>query len=256
MLSAADCWPSRNRNSSRPDLRASRSRCAQQASDAVISEAVVSHAAFPAEGDEVVAAQQPELVAHGAFADPGDCCQVADAQFFHGKGTEHPVTGRVSEQFQAFRYCFNGVLVGKSAFDAGNHVGMHQADFALAAGVVTCRVGEGAVHACTSACAGIACLFRFGSKRSSLSALTVTSTVAPVSESMAGHRPVMPVRVVTRKIALRPRAKVTFWRMLRIVARDSSIRSLTPLVLSRSSAAPAVSRATSVPPPMAMPTSA
>ena len=45
-------------------------------------------------------------------------------------------------------------------------------------------------------------------------ALAVTSTVAPVSARMAGHRPVTPITVVTRKIAFRPRAMVMFWRIL------------------------------------------
>ena len=46
---------------------------------------------------------------------------------------------------------------------------------------------------------------------SSVSAFSVTSTVAPVSARMAGQRPVMPRIVVTRNTALSPSAIATFW---------------------------------------------
>lgn len=57
-------------------------------------------------------------------------------------------------------------------------------------------------------------------RRSSRRAFRVTMTVAPVSARMASQRSVAPIRVVTRKIASRPRAKATLWRMLATVARD------------------------------------
>ena len=50
---------------------------------------------------------------------------------------------------------------------------------------------------------------------SSRIALAVTSTVAPVSARIAGHRPVMPMMVVTRNTAFSPSAMVMFCRMLR-----------------------------------------
>jgi hypothetical protein len=57
---------------------------------------------------------------------------------------------------------------------------------------------------------------------SSRSALSVTSTVAPVSARIAGQRPVMPTTVVTRNTAFSPSATAMFWRMLRHGARDRS----------------------------------
>lgn len=57
-------------------------------------------------------------------------------------------------------------------------------------------------------------------RRNSRRAFRVTMTVAPVSARMVSQRSVAPIRVVTRKIASRPRAKATFWRMLATVARD------------------------------------
>ena len=92
--------------------------------------------------------------------------------------------------------------------------------------------------------------------RSSRSAFSVTSTVAPVSARMAGQRPVMPRMVVTRNTAFSPSAMVMFWRMLAIVRRDRSTMAATSVTRPCSTAASAVSSATSVPPPMAMPTSA
>ena len=74
-------------------------------------------------------------------------------------------------------------------------------------------------------------------QRSRRVALAVTFTVAPVSARMAGQRPVTPASVVTRKTALRPRAIAMFCRMFRIAAR-------------------AATSATSVPPPIAILTSA
>src|SRR3954453_18005858 len=64
-------------------------------------------------------------------------------------------------------------------------------------------------------------------------ALAVTRTVAPVSARIAGHRPVMPRIVVTKNTALSPKAIVMFWRILPIVALDSSTMramSSTPAV--------------------------
>ena len=50
--------------------------------------------------------------------------------------------------------------------------------------------------------------------RSRRSALSVTSTVAPVSASTASHSPVIPSRVVIRKIPFNPSAMVMFCRTL------------------------------------------
>src|SRR5690606_1998611 len=216
--------------------------------DGVAGEPVVGHAALLAEGDQPVGAQEPELVAHGALVDVGNRGQVAHAQFLLREGAQHAVAGGVGEELEALGGGLDFLWSRQGGLDARDDVGVHEAHLALAAGVDG-RAGQRA--------RGPACSFSvLGWKRSSRRALAVTTTVAPVSERMAGHRPVMPKRVVTRKTALRPRANVTFWRMLRMVARDSSIRSLTPVALARSSAAPAVSSATSVPPPMAIPTSA
>ena len=54
-------------------------------------------------------------------------------------------------------------------------------------------------------------------------AFAVTSTVAPVSARIAGHRPVMPAIVVTRNTALSPSAMVMFWAMLPITDLDRAI---------------------------------
>lgn len=49
-----------------------------------------------------------------------------------------------------------------------------------------------------------------GLHRRNRMAFAVTSTVAPVSARIAGHRPVTPITVVTRKTAFKPRAMVMF----------------------------------------------
>ena len=54
--------------------------------------------------------------------------------------------------------------------------------------------------------------------RRSRTAFNVTSTVAPVSDRIAGHRPVRPASVVIKNTAFNPIATVTFWLMLRMVA--------------------------------------
>src|SRR5690606_5119176 len=163
------------------------------------------------------------------------------------QGAQDAEAGGVCEELEALGGGLDLCGCGQGGLYARHGVGVHEAHLALAAGVDGGRRAGGQGHADSP---------WFGWKRNSRRALAVTTTVAPVSERMAGHRPVMPKRVVTRKTALRPRAKATFWRMLRMVARDSSMRSLTPVALARSRAAPAVSSATSVPPPMATPTSA
>ena len=88
------------------------------------------------------------------------------------------------------------------------------------------------------------------------SAFMVTSTVAPVSARMAGQRPVTPMMVVTRNTAFSPSATVMFWRILPIVWRDRLTMLTTSITRPCRTAASAVSKATSVPPPMAIPTSA
>ena len=87
-------------------------------------------------------------------------------------------------------------------------------------------------------------------------AFNVTRTVAPVSAITAIHIPVIPSAVVTRKMAFKPRARTTLVFTLRSVARERSISSAMPVTRFLSKAASAVSNATSVPPPIAIPTSA
>src|SRR5690606_40318841 len=131
--------------------------------------------------------------------DARDCRQVADAQLFLGEGAEDAVAGGVREDLKALGGGLDLLWTGQGGLDTLDGVGVHEAHFALAACVDGGRPAGGQGHADSP---------WFGWKRSRRTALAVTTTVAPVSERMAGHRPVMPRRVVTRKTALSPRANV------------------------------------------------
>ena len=67
---------------------------------------------------------------------------------------------------------------------------------------------------------------RTAAKRRRRKALAVTSTVAPVSASMAIHSELMPSRVVMRNTALRPSAMAC--QMFDKVGRSSAMSSATP----------------------------
>src|SRR5690606_36065500 len=108
------------------------------------------------------------------------------------------VAGGVGEELETLGGGLHLLGAGQDGLDTRDGVRVHQAHLALAAGVDGWAGQRAGGHA----------RFRswLGWKRSSRRALAVTMTVAPVSERMAGHRPVSPRRVVARKTALRPMA--------------------------------------------------